>query len=127
MRKVCRKFAQTSVAYLYSVILYLVGFLETELWLFIKLIVSTIILFFKRFYKKTAAFVLRAVAKHSPELAQVSHFQFLESLVQFLYFHILSTIFLFAHFKFATYFFAVEYDKSVMFKNNPFRTEVFII
>ena len=25
---------------------------------------------FKRFYKKAAAFVLRAVAKHSPELAQ---------------------------------------------------------
>ena len=91
--------------------------------LFIKLIVSTIILFFKRFYKKTAAFVLRAVAKHSPELAQVSHFQLLESLVQFLYFHIPSTIFLFAHSKFATYFLhknsrAVEYDKSVMFKNN---------
>ena len=27
---------------------------------------------FQRFYKKAAAFVLRAVAKHSPELAQVS-------------------------------------------------------
>ena len=27
---------------------------------------------FQRFYKKAAAFVLRAVAKHSPQLAQVS-------------------------------------------------------
>jgi predicted ribosome-associated RNA-binding protein Tma20 len=26
--------------------------------------------FFQRFYKKAAAFVLRAVAKHSPQLAQ---------------------------------------------------------
>ena len=29
--------------------------------------------FLQRFYKKAAAFVLRAVAKHSPELAQVSN------------------------------------------------------
>ena len=36
--------------------------------------VHTVIIFFvctsQRFYKKAAAFVLRAVAKHSPELAQ---------------------------------------------------------
>lgn len=29
-----------------------------------------IVVFFQRFYKKAAAFVLRAVAKHSPQLAQ---------------------------------------------------------
>ena len=31
---------------------------------------SSCILIFQRFYKKAAAFVLRAVAKHSPQLAQ---------------------------------------------------------
>lgn len=29
-----------------------------------------VVVFFQRFYKKAAAFVLRAVAKHSPQLAQ---------------------------------------------------------
>ena len=32
--------------------------------------IDSILLFFQRFYKKAAAFVLRAVAKHSPQLAQ---------------------------------------------------------
>ena len=34
------------------------------------MIISCNLTTFQRFYKKAAAFVLRAVAKHSPELAQ---------------------------------------------------------
>ena len=34
------------------------------------IIISLCVIFYQRFYKKAAAFVLRAVAKHSPQLAQ---------------------------------------------------------